>query len=157
MFNLITGIASIIGAIIAIWQCYEANKAVKKTRIIQTEVQKARDEIIKRKECMDFANLKTEAKIIENKLISYTGKNGMRGANATDIKKMQLFLSMYNENKSKTQGDLRSFFDNNYNEMDSYIKEFSIENQNKIQLLLKCIRTLIGKLSENIESKIFDS
>ncbi|GAB6009889.1 hypothetical protein [Dysgonomonas reticulitermitis] len=152
MDNYITiaaSFASILGAIIAIWQSCRAKK-------FATIASDAKREVLSKKKALDFNSLLHKAREIELILIAQTSKSAtqQRGRNTSkEHSEIESFISMLNEKKSISMSiELKSFLDEKYRK----ITICNNASQKPINDMLSCVRDIISKVSEEINKNTYE-
>ena len=148
VINIIASGASIIGAVIAIWQAITAKSAAK----IAVD---AKTEVLNKKKTIEFHSLLGKAKEIEKILIAKSRSNPtqQRGRNDNkDHTEIENFISMINEKKSIALSDgTNVFLTEKYNQL----VEFNHQEEKLIIEMLACVREIIAKLSEDINRSTY--
>ena len=148
VINIIASGASIIGAVITIWQAITAKNAAK----IAVD---AKTEVLNKKKTIEFHSLLGKAKEIEKILIAKSRSNPtqQRGRNDNkDHTEIENFISMINEKKSIALSDgTNVFLTEKYNQL----VEFNHQEEKPIIEMLACVREIIAKLSEDINRSTY--
>ena len=148
VINIIASVASIVGAVIAIWQAMSAKSAAE----IAVDAKK---EVLNKKTAIEFHSLLSKAKEIEKILIAKSRSNltQQRGRNDNkDHTEIESFISMINEKKSIALSDNANvFLTEKYNQL----VEFNHREEKPITDMLACVREIIAKLSEDINRSTY--
>ena len=147
--TIIASFASILGAIIAIWQSCRAKK-------FATIASDAKKEVLSKKKALDFNSLLHKAREIELILIAQTSKSTtqQRGRNTSkEHSEIESFISMLNEKKSISMSpDLKSFFEKKYKDITTYNKA----SEKSFIDMLFCVREIISKINEEINKNTYE-
>jgi len=148
-FTFIASFASILGAIISIWQSTRAKK-------FATIASEAKKEVLSKKKALDFNTLLNKAKEIELIFIAQTSKlaTQQRGRNTSkEHSEIESFISMLNEKKSISMSiELKSYLEERYKRITTYNKA----SEKPVNDMLSCVREIISKISEEIDKNTFE-
>lgn len=141
--SIIGGIASVVGAVISIWQCCQAEKAKEASEAAQKATEAARDKIFQNIQYEGFASFQNECGKFEVFLQKASKGKGSQGKSADYVEdELEAFITKFNVEVSKTYGEERKKMQTQYEALCSKRNTVGAGNRNAILLLLDDVRCL---------------
>lgn len=140
--DILGGTGSVLGAIISCWQCRKAKKAQKAT-------EDARDKIFQNIQYEDFASFQKECVKFESFLLKASRGKDTQGKNDNYVAdELELFISFFNTQISKTSGEDRNRLQNQYEALCMRRKTVNTKDRDSILGVIDNVRSLSRLVSD---------
>ena len=147
--GIIGGVASVIGAVISIWQCFQAKKAKDASVAAQEATEAAQDKIFQNIQYEGLTRFQKECEKFEIFLHKATKNGTLQGKSPNYVEdELEKFVTSFNVEITKTAGVDRDSLMESYKALTARRSTVAAGNRSNILALLDDVRSLTRKVAD---------